>query len=75
LEKLHNVEFHKFYSSPRIIIMIKTKRMRCAGYVTQLGENRNRYGILVGKPVEKRPLGRPRRLLMDNIKIDLREIR
>jgi hypothetical protein len=55
------------YSSPNIIIMIKSRRMRWAGHVA-------RMGLLVGKPEGRRPLGRPRRTWVDNIKIDLREI-
>jgi hypothetical protein len=53
--------------------MIKSRRMRWAGHVARTGEKRNAYRILVGKPVGKRPLGRPRRRWVDN-KIDLREI-
>jgi hypothetical protein len=49
--------------------------MRWAGHVAQMGETRNAYRILVGKPEGKRPLGRPRRRWVDNIKIDLREIK
>jgi hypothetical protein len=48
--------------------------MRWAGYVARMGENRNAYRTLVGTPEGKRPLGRPRRRLVDNIKMDLREI-
>jgi hypothetical protein len=69
--KLHNEELHKFYSSPIIIRMIKSMM---AGHVARMGAKRNTYRILVGKPEGKRPLGRPRRRWMDNIKIDLREI-
>jgi hypothetical protein len=54
--------------------MIKSRRMRWAGHVARMGETRNAYRILVGKPEEKRPLGRPRRRWVDNIMIDLREI-
>jgi hypothetical protein len=54
--------------------MIKSRRMRWAGHVTRMGENRNAYRILVGKPEGRRPLGRPRHRWVDNIKIDLREI-
>jgi hypothetical protein len=54
--------------------MIKSKRMRCAGHVARMGETRNAYRILVGKPEGKRPLGRPRRRSVDNIKIELRNI-
>jgi hypothetical protein len=71
--KLHNAELHNLYSSPNIIRMIKSRRMRLAGHVARMGEKRNAYRILVGKP-EGRPLGRPRRRWVDNNKIDLREI-
>jgi hypothetical protein len=49
-------------------------RVRWAGHVAQMGEKRNAYRILVGKLEGKRPLGRPRRRWVDNIKIDLGEI-
>jgi hypothetical protein len=75
LRKLHNEELHKLYSLPNIIRMIKSRRMRWEGYVARMGEKRNAYRILVGKPDGKRPLGRPRRRWVDNIKINLvREI-
>jgi hypothetical protein len=54
--------------------MINLKRMRWAGHVTRMGETRNAYKILVGKPEGMRPLGRPRRRWVHNVKIDLREI-
>jgi hypothetical protein len=54
--------------------MIKLRRMRCAGYIARIAAKRLAYKILVGKPERKRPLGRPRRMWMDNIKMDLREI-
>jgi hypothetical protein len=54
--------------------MIKSRRMIWEGHVARMGEKRNAYRILVGKPKEKRPLGRPRLRWVDNIKIDLREI-
>jgi hypothetical protein len=72
--KLHNEELHNLYSSPSIIRIIKSRRMRLAGHVARMGETRNAYRILVGKPEGKRPLGRPRRRWVDNIKMDLREI-
>jgi hypothetical protein len=72
--KLHNEELHKLYSSPSIIRMIKSRRMRWAGHVARMGEKNNAYRILVGNPEGKRPLGRPRRRWVDNIKIDLREV-
>jgi hypothetical protein len=59
--KLHNEELHDLYSSPNIIRMIKSNRVRWTGHVARVGETRNVYRILVGKPEGKRPLGRPRR--------------
>jgi hypothetical protein len=72
--KLHNEELHNLYSSPSIIRIIKSRRMRWAGYVAWMGEKRIVYRLLVGKPEGKRPLGRPRRRWIDNIKINLLEI-
>jgi hypothetical protein len=74
-EKLHNEELHNLYSSPSTIRMIKSRRMRWAGYVARMGEKRNAHRILVGKPEGRRPIGRPRRRWVYNIKMDLREIR
>jgi hypothetical protein len=71
--KLHNEELHNMYSSPNIIRTIKLRRMRCSGHVPRMGEKRNAYRRFLGKPEGKRPLGRPRRKWVDNIKIDLRE--
>jgi hypothetical protein len=62
------------YSSPGIIIIIKSRRMRWAGHVARMGEKRNAYRILVRKPEGKRPMGRPRRRWVDNVKMDLREL-
>jgi hypothetical protein len=61
------------YSSVSIIRIIKSRRMRWAGHISQMGGNRNAYRILAGKPEGKRPLGRPRRRWVDNNKMD-REI-
>jgi hypothetical protein len=72
--KLHNEELHNLYSSPSIIRMIKSGRMRWAGHVARIREKRNAYRILVGNPEVKRPLGRPRRKWVDNIIMDLRKI-
>jgi hypothetical protein len=72
--KLHNEELHNLYSSPSIIRIIKSRRMGWAGHAARMVEKRNVYRLLVGKPEGKRPLGRPRRKWMDNIKIDLLEI-
>jgi hypothetical protein len=58
--KLYNEELHNLCSSPNVIRMIKSRRMWWAGHVARMGEKRNAYRILVGKPEGKRPLGRPR---------------
>jgi hypothetical protein len=73
-KKLHNGELHNLYSSPDIVRQIKSRRMRWAGHVARMGEGRNVYRVLVGKPKGKRPLERPRRRWEDGIKMDLREI-
>jgi hypothetical protein len=72
--KLHNDEIHSLYSSPNIIMVIESRRMRWAGHVARMGEGRGVYRVLVGRTEGKRPLGRPRRSWEDNIKMDLREI-
>jgi hypothetical protein len=72
--KLHNEELHNLYSSPNIVRIIKSRRMRWAGHLARMGEKRNVYKLLVGKPEGRRPLGRPRRRWIDNIKMDLLEI-
>jgi hypothetical protein len=59
--KLHNEELNDVYFSPTIVWVIKLRRMRWAGHVARMGEGRGVYGVLVGKPKGKRPLGRPRR--------------
>jgi hypothetical protein len=72
--KLHNDELHSLYSSPNIVKVIKSRRMRWAGHVTRMGEGRDVYRGLVGRPEGKRPLGRPGHRWEDNIRMDLREI-
>jgi hypothetical protein len=72
--KLHNEELHNLYSSPSIIGIIKTRRLRWAGHVARMGEKRTVYRLLVGKPEGKSPLGRPSHRWIDNIKMDLLEI-
>jgi hypothetical protein len=72
--KLHSGELHNLYSSPDIIRHIKSRRMRWAGHVACMGEGRNVYRVLVGKPEGKRPLGRPRRRWEYGIKMDVRGI-
>jgi hypothetical protein len=71
--KLHNDELHSLYSSPNIVRLIKSRRMRWVGHVARIGEGRGIYRVLVGRPEGNRPLGRPRRRWEDNIKMDLRE--
>jgi hypothetical protein len=72
--KLHNEELNNLCSSPNIVRVIKSRRMRWAGHVAHMGEGRGVYRVLVGKPEGRRPLGRPRRRWEDNIRIDLREV-
>jgi hypothetical protein len=72
--KLHNEDLHDLYSSPSIIRIIKSRVMRWTGHVARMGVKRNVYRLLVGKPEGKRPLGRPRRRWIYNIKMDLLEI-
>jgi hypothetical protein len=72
--KLHNEELRYLYSSLSIIRIIKSRRMRWAGHVPRVGEKRNAYRLLVGKPEGKRPLGRPRRRWLDNFRMDLGEV-
>jgi hypothetical protein len=62
------------YSSPSIIRIIKSRRMKLAGPVARMGEKRNAYRLLVGKPEGRRPLGRPRRRWLDNVRMDLVEV-
>jgi hypothetical protein len=72
--KLHNEELRDLYPSPSIIRIIKSRRMRWAGHVAGMGEKRNAYRLLMEKPEGKRPLGRPGRRWVDNIRIDLGEV-
>jgi hypothetical protein len=72
VEKLHNEELRDLYSSPNIIRMIKSKRIRLAGHVARMGEN-NIYRLLVGNRQGRRPLVRPRCRWVDNVKMDLGE--
>jgi hypothetical protein len=72
--KLQNEELCDLYSSPSIIRIIRLRRMRWAGHVARMGEKRNAYRLLVGKPEGKRPLGRPRHTWVDNIRMDLGEV-
>ena len=72
--RLHNEELNDLYSSPNIVRVIKPRRMRWAGHVARMGEERGTYRFLVGKPEGKRPLGRQRRRWMDNIWADLQDV-
>jgi hypothetical protein len=69
--KLHCEKLHDLYSLPSIIRIIKSRRMRWAGHVVQMGEKRNMYRLLVGKPEGKRPLAGPKHKWIDDIKMDL----
>jgi hypothetical protein len=71
--KLHNEELHNLYSSSNLIKVVKSRRMRWARYVKRMGKTKNAYRIF-GKSEGKRPLGKPRRRWVDDIKVDLREI-
>ena len=75
MEKLHNEKLNDLYSSPNIVRVIKSRRMRWVGHVARMGESRGVYRVLVGKPEGKRPLGRPRRRWEDNIKMYLQKVR
>jgi len=72
--KLHNKELSDLYSLPNIARVVKSRRMRWAGYVVLMGQGRGMHRVLVGKHEGKRPLGRPRRRWGDNIKMDLQEV-
>jgi len=72
--KLHNEVLNDLYSSPNIVLVIKSRRMRGAGHVARMGERRGVYRVLVGIPEGKSPLGRPRPCWEDNIKMDLQEV-
>jgi hypothetical protein len=72
--RLHNKELYALYSSPNIIRVMKSRRLRWEGHVARMGERRGAYRALVGKPEGRRPLKRPRRRWEDNIKMDLREV-
>ena len=73
-KRLHNEELNDLYCSRNIMRVIKSRRMRWAGRVAHMGEERGAYRVLVGKQKGKRPLGRPRRKWVDNIRMDLQEV-
>jgi len=72
--RLHNEELNDLYSSPNNVRVIKSRRMRWAGHVARTGEERGVYRVLVEKLEGKRPLGRPRRRWVDNIRTDLQDV-
>jgi hypothetical protein len=72
--KLHNEELNDLYSSLNIGRVITSRRMRWAGHVARMGKVRAVYGVLVGKPEGRRPLGRPKLRWEDNIRMDLQEV-
>ena len=74
LRRVHNEELNDLYSSPNIVRVIKSRRMRWAGHVARMGEERGVYRGLVWKPEGRRPLGRSRRRWVDNIRMDLQEV-
>jgi len=69
--RLYNEELNDLYCSPNIVRVIKSRRIRWAGHVVRMGEERWVYRVLVGKPEGRRPMGRPRRRWVDNIRLDL----
>ena len=69
--RLYNEELNDLYCSPNIVRVIKSRRIRWAGHVVRMGEERWVYRVLVGKPEGRRPMGRPRRRWVDNIRMDL----
>jgi hypothetical protein len=72
--KLHNEKLNDMHSLPNIVRVVKLRRMRWAGHVARMGEDRGMHRVLVGKPEGKRPLERPRRRREDNMKMDLQEV-
>ena len=62
------------YCSPNIVRVTKSRRMRWTGHVARMGEERGVYRVLVGKPEGRKPLGRPKRRRVDNIRMDLQEV-
>jgi len=72
--RLHNEELNDLYPSPNIVRVIKSRRMRWVGHVARMGEERGVYRVMVEKPEGRRPLGKPRRRWLDNIRMDLLEV-
>ena len=74
LFRSHNEELHSLYRSPNIVRVIKSRRLRNAGYVARMEEGRSTFRILTSKSTRTRPLGRPMRRWEVNIRMDLKEI-
>ena len=72
--RLYDEELHSLYSSPKIIRVIKSRRLRWAGHVAHTGASKGANRVLVGKPEERRSLRKPRSRWADNIKTDLQEV-
>ena len=72
--RLHNEELNDLYSSTNIVRVIKSRRIRLTGHVERISEAREMCRVLVGKLKGRRPLGRPRRRWVDNIRMDLQEV-
>ena len=70
--RLHNEELHSLYRSRNIVRVIKSRRLRWAGHVARMEEGRSAFKILTGKPIGRRPLGRPRRRWEDNLEWTLK---
>ena len=71
---MHIEELNYLYCSPNVVWVIKSRRMRWSGHVACMGDERGVYRVLVGKPEGRRPMGRPRRRWVDNIRMDLQEV-
>ena len=72
--RMHKEELNDLYSSPNIVLVIKSRRLRWAAHVALMGEEKGVYRVLLGKPGGRRTLGRPRRRWVDNIRMDLQEV-
>ena len=72
--RLHNEELNDLYSSPNIVRVIKSRKMRWAGHVARMGKERGVCRFSVGKPEGRTPLGRPKHSWVDNIRMDLQEV-
>jgi hypothetical protein len=72
--RLHNEELNDLYFLPSIVRVVKLRRMRWAGHVARMGEDRGVHRVMLGKPEGKTPLGRPRRRWENNMKMDLQEV-